>query len=203
MRGTVPSLAIFVLLQLLSPVAMSQDSVLPEVVSTSASGHVDIRLSILEHRPVEDGGKHIGDALLIGGMWDGEAVRTSVLIPSDWDEAKLTPTPPVKAWSTPISFFRVGPSSDRFVKALARRYAVSDVGLQAREEVELDALSLFDDPRPFGSKPIRLKLFLVRNGALSGDEIFLSIDVHRKVVELNEKNPEHRASVIKAFAVQP
>ena len=201
-RMRFPSLVLFALFQLFSPVAMSQDSVMPEVVSTSANGHVDIQFSILEHRPVEHEGKHIGDALLIGGMWDGEAVRISVLIPSEWDQANLTPAPPAKSWSTPISFLRVGVSSDRLVKALAKRYKVPDVGLQAREEVELDALSLFDDPRPFGSKPIRLKLFLVRNGVLAGGEIYLAIDFQRKVVELNEKSPEYRAAVIKALAAQ-
>ena len=188
----------------LSPlVAMPQNSNLPGVLTRVEDGWVDVSLAILEHQSVEHEGVKVGDALVIGGTWDGETVRMNVGIPSDWEEAKMTPPPPMKSWSTLVSFLRAGTSSDRFVRALARQYQIPDEGLRAKEEAVFDALSLFEDPRPIGAKPVRLKLFLTQGGRLSHGEVYLTIDLQNKLVKLHEKDPEYRMSIIEALSDRP
>lgn len=123
-----------------------------------------------------------------------------MLIPDEWEEAKMTPPPPMKSWAASILIGRTGAKSDALVSRIAEIFRLADSKIVARNEVELDALSLFADPRPIGSKPIHLKVFVRGDGAKEYGEFFLDVDIPGGHVQVKEKDPEYRQAVVKALS---
>lgn len=171
-------------------------------VASESEGWFDVTFPILGTAPFEDGGKRLGTILRIGGDWSGTSVEWGVLIPDEWKEAKMTPPPPMKSWATSVLLGRTGEKSDMLVRRLSETYQMPNGQLLAREEVELDAVSLFADPRPVGSKPIQLKVFLHSGAGTEYGEFYLNVDITAGRVQLKEKDPEYRRAVMNALSVR-
>lgn len=187
----------------LSTLSLSQTQSMNVSVVSEAEGWFDVTFPILATGPFEDGGKRIGTLLRIGGDWTGTAVEWGVLIPDEWEEAKMTPPPPIKSWATWVLLGRTGEKSDALVRRLSETYQMPDGQLLARDEVELDTVSLFADPRPVGSRPIHLKVFLHGGAGTEYGEFYLNVDFPAGQVRLKEKDPEYRRAVLNALSVRP
>jgi hypothetical protein len=171
-------------------------------VASEAEGWFDVTFQILATAPFEDGSKRLGTLLRIGGDWTGISVEWGMLIPDDWEEAKMKPPPPTKSWATSVLLGRTGEKSDALVRRLSETYQMPDGQLLARDEVELDAVSLFADPRPVGSKPIHLKVFLHSGAGTEYGEFYLNVDLAAGQVQFKEKDPEYRRAVMNALSVR-
>ncbi|KQP13795.1 hypothetical protein ASF43_18085 [Pseudorhodoferax sp. Leaf267] len=168
---------------------------------SEAEGWFDVIFPILATAPFEDGGRRLGTLLRIGGDWSGTPVEWGVLIPDEWEEAKMTPPPPMKSWATSILLGRTGEKSDALVRCLSETYQMPDATLRARDEVELDVVSIFADPRPVGSKPIYLKVFLHGGAGQEYGEFYITVDLAAGKIQLKEKDPEYRSAVLSALSV--
>lgn len=180
---------------------MAQTTLPAVIVESEAEGWYDLVFSILAQAPAMDGNKRWGTMLKIGGTFDGEPIELGLAIADEWEEAELTPPPPFKSWASPLLFGRLGDTSDRFVRVLAKVYRLPEPSLSAREGADLDAISLGEDPRPIGSKPVHLKVFVHGDREDDYGEFYLNVDWKAQVVKLKEKDPEYRAAILRALAV--
>lgn len=178
---------------------MAQPDLPSVTVQSEAEGWYDIVFPILVRAPAMDGDRKWGTIIKIGGMLDGRTVEWGLVIPDEWEEAKMTPPPPLKSWGSVVLFGRVGTTSDNLVRSLARVYQLPAADMVARDEVELDAISIFADPRPIGSRPIHLKMFVHGEKAEDYAEFFLNVDLSAGTVKMKEKDPEYRAAMLRAF----
>jgi hypothetical protein len=181
--------------------AFAQSPVLPAVSIVSESpGWFDVVLPILGKSPVIEEGKQRGIALLIGGVLNGENISIALGIPDEWEEANLKPPPPFKSYASLLVFERVGKSSDRFMRALSTVYLQPNRDLLARDRVEVDAISLANDPRPIGSTPLNAKVFVRGEKEEDYGEFYLNVDWKAGVVTIKEKDPEYRPAILKALS---
>jgi len=179
--------------------AMAQADIPQVSVHSEMEGWYDLEFAILARAPAMDGDTKWGTLLKIGGVLNGQLVEWGLALPDEWEEAKMTPPPPMKSWAGLVLFGRVGPTSDSLIRALARIYQFPESELSARDEVGLDAVSIFDDPRPIGVKPIHLKVF-VHGEKEDYAEFYLNVDLRTGTVKLKEKDPEYRGAILRAFA---
>jgi hypothetical protein len=182
--------------------SFSQNRSMNVSVASETDGWFDVTFPILATTPFEEGGKRLGILLRIGGDWGGTSVEWGMLIPDEWEEAKMTPPPPIQSWATSVLVGRTGGKSDALVRRLSETYKMPNGQLVARGEVDLDAVSLFADPRPIGSKPIHLKVFLHGGPGAEYGEFYLNVDLAAGQIQLKEKDPQYRRAVVTALSVR-
>ena len=97
-------------------------------------------------------------------------------------------------------FRSLGPESDRFVLLLASLYRLTPPPSGSmRGAISVDAVGLDSDPAQILTAPVKMKMFF---GSTEEDEaeVFLNIDLKRRVLEFHEKDPDYRKSLIDALA---
>lgn len=189
-------------------------SSLPAVNARKAVGdRMDVVLPVLDSRAVMENGKLVGRAFRIGGLWNGVLTEWGVFVPNEWEEVELTPAAPpagsplaparpTRVWASHVSIESVGTASDRLVQALGGAYELPPVN-KAKKLAVFEAVSLASDPRPIGSKPLRLTLSVLNDaGDPIGGEVYLYLDLQSKTGELKEKDPQYRGALLQALTAR-
>lgn len=171
------------------------DAVLRDVVLGGESGFIDLRFHVLRTQSVvlPDGTKGLG--LVFGGSLNGRPVRMGLTIMRAWKEQPG----PLKFFTGSVSFFRIDSASDELVRRLAGFYKVRAKTNRCAEDIFASAVLLGGSPSTLESKPVQMKVFF--EGATQEDygELYVNLDLKNGVVELNEKDPDYRTSIIRAF----
>lgn len=95
----------------------------------------------------------------------------------------------------------VGAESDAFINQVAKLYGVNGAVKKFKNKIPAQVVGLANDPRKMDSMPIKMKFFLSPDADESlYSEIFINIDLKKKVLEFNEKDPEYRLPLVRSIA---
>lgn len=90
----------------------------------------------------------------------------------------------------------LGEKSDMLLKALDEIYETKLSPARMVAQIELSAISLDGDPGDLDAGPAMIKLF---NETEEYAELFLNVSLQTKRMQLREKDPEYRESIVKGL----
>jgi hypothetical protein len=140
-----------------------------------------------------------GDRIAGRALYDGEIVGLAVQLPSHWERPALEPDSPFSGWRGTITLCSRGRESDRFVQVLADRYQVAALAARMVPSVSCTGITLTGDPAAIGRTSVSVKLFFAEDDAERYAEAFLNLRLPAGRLELNEKDEEYRAPLIRAL----
>jgi len=89
------------------------------------------------------------------------------------------------------------------VQALDEIYGTKRGSKAMKPELKLTALAMDGDPQRPEKEPLEIKCFYESDKQDESAEFFTNIDLKARRLELNEKDEEYRAAMVKAFAAMP
>jgi len=139
----------------------------------------------------------------VNGTVDGHAVAFDIQILNDW-ATKQHPLggelPTVEAaWGT-AELQSTGVNSDNLLRVLEGRFGLQPSGRRLRAVVRATGVSLTSHPSKIASELVELKLFLGQEGADNYAEVFLSINLRRGHVVIDEKDLAYRSGLLAQLA---
>jgi hypothetical protein len=178
--------------------AMSAETLSPIKVG-GEGGFVDIEAAFTRTRSIEGEGGIRGTAIEFGGTFDGKAAKYILLVPRDWDDAplaglRLKPVPK----SSDLGFRAADEGSVAFLAMLAKLYQLPTKTRRPNEFVAVQAIALGGVPEPLESGSIESKVFFRGPGLYA--ELYVHVDFSKRVLRLNEKDPEYRAAILNALS---
>jgi hypothetical protein len=136
-----------------------------------------------------------------GANVDGRDVQVDVIVPDKWAESELGEGKDLTVRGGGLTLRRVGAASDSFVQLLAKHYGIKKAPVRMRESVDLAAVVLEGNPENLPKEPVKIKIFFNADSEREEEygEAFLNIDLPRRLVQFNEKDPDYRAPIISAL----
>jgi hypothetical protein len=101
-----------------------------------------------------------------------------------------------------VSFWSLGQISDELITALAELYGQEVRSLRMIQEVTFTVIALQQEDTELDSNAVRMKLFGRDAEPIVEDdyyESFFNVDIPSGYVSWNEKDPDYRAPLIRAF----
>lgn len=165
-------------------------------------GFVDIEVPFIRSASIQGDGGALGIVVEFGGLFNGKPVKYVLLVPRDWDDAplpglRLNPTPK----SSDLGFRAAEDGSVEFLQMLATLYELPQKVRSPKEFVGVQALALGGVPEPLESGSLETKVFF-RDGSTAqrNAELYVHVDFTRRVVRMNEKDPEYRSAIVEALS---
>lgn len=165
-------------------------------------GFVDIEVPFIRSASIQGDGSTLGIVVEFGGLFNGKPVKYVLLVPREWDDAPLPglhldPTPKASG----LAFRAAEDGSVEFLQMLAALYGLPQKGRNPKEFVVVQALALGGIPEPLETGSLETKVFFRGDSAVQGNaELYVHIDFTRRVVRLNEKDPEYRSAIVEALS---
>jgi hypothetical protein len=171
-------------------------STIPDIMSESEEGFVDLVLLLAERKPIGE-----SKELIVGnGRHKGKDVGVGITLDGVWGAKALSPDMPIEVRSGKLRFRRLGEESDALIQAMAQLYSVKTKSMRMKNEVEFTAMSLGGDPGHLDREPTQIKVFYESNNDDEYAELYVNIDVAARRVELHEKDPGYRQALIRALS---
>lgn len=183
------------------PAYSKEEITLPLVMVKNEAGFITVQLPLLQHKTFQYPDKTKGIALEFGGSLDGKPVGMHALIVMDWEEQR-DPSVPFSFWWSEVVLERSGFQTDNLVQALALHYDVKVPYTRAKDVIPLKVVSIAKKPTA-STTEIKLKVFVSGEPSENPAEFYFNIDFKNNLVELSEKDPEHRSAILRAFSRLP
>lgn len=168
----------------------------PPASLKSEEGFVDITLSIARYDRQSSGRVR----LVVRSTLDGSKVGFVIELLPGWEAQKIEDADAFFYWGN-AEVSSAGKESDDFLVALARLYGLSGPKPAFSAKVPADVVGLANDPARIESEPIRMKFFFNSGGPEDRySEVFINVDLQRKVLEFNEKDPEYRNALVQSLS---
>ena len=120
----------------------------------------------------------------------------AIVLESGWKSAKVGDIPVQKGVVVVRS---VGPASDGFLNQLDSLYGTNLHPKAMRAETRFAAIALDGDPTALDRGPVRIKLFYESDDEEAYAELYVNVDLSKKVVEWAEKDMDYRRPVVGAL----
>jgi hypothetical protein len=173
---------------------------LPPLKVSGDDGWADLEFRLLGHETQDDGAFHL---FCVGAHDEGEALAFNILWPTIWnfDPPRGAPRG-VFAYSAALALVNAQPLHRHFLETLARRYELPSPGRGMANFTEVTAITLQGDPERVLDERVSLKLLFGahEDSPIPYAELYLTIDVPERTVELKEKDPEWREAILEALA---
>ena len=138
-----------------------------------------------------------GYRITVRGTFRGERVGFEVATAAAWKAEGLGGKIPV--FIGRMTFRSIGAESDAFVRALAVLYKQGSTGLEMKNEVGFDVISLEGDPRLLETQKISTKVFYESDNKNKYAEAYANFDLPSKKFYFKEKDPDYRSNLLQAF----
>jgi hypothetical protein len=161
---------------------------------TEEDGFVGLHLPMTSFAKRDDGSIELRAC----GNFDGSAIGFSAELGGTWNAKALNDIGISIYWGT-VELGSIGSESDAFVRVLSEVFGLPSSEPEMVTPMSAQAASLAVDPRAIESRPLPLKLFLNSPNEDRYAEVYLEIDVRRRVVQFHEKDPGYRANVLAAL----
>lgn len=161
-------------------------------VTRDDEGFDDFDLPVVQTVTVQTG---VFRAVCRGTLAD-QTVGFAVTFLAPWKEASGTDVPMLFGKAV---LSRTGVESDAFVLALATLYGMAEDARPMLPEVDATAAALACDPLRIATDPCNFKLFFHRNDSERAAELYLNINVHRRTLQLVERDARFRRNVVRAL----
>jgi hypothetical protein len=172
---------------------------LPPLKVAGDDGWADLEFRLLGHEMQGDEEFHLFCA---GAHHEGEAIAFNILWPTVWnfDPPRGAPRG-VFAYSAAIALVNAQPLHTSFLATLARLYRLAIPRGGMANFTEVTAVSLQGDPERVLDERVTLKLLFgaLEDSTIPYAELYLTIDVPARTVELKEKDPEWRGAIIEGL----
>jgi hypothetical protein len=143
----------------------------PAAVLGTEDGFVDLTLSISKYEKQKNGIARF----LIKNTLDGKRIGFVIELHPTWKAQKI-----------------------ENVDAL---YGLPTTNLTFLTRVNAQVVGLANDPANIENQPIKMKFFLNSDGPDElYSEVFVNVDLKRRVLEFNEKDPEFRGALVKSLS---
>jgi hypothetical protein len=173
---------------------------LPPLKVARDDGWADLEFRLLGHETQGDDAFHLFCA---GAHHEGEPIAFNILWPTVWnfDPPRGAPRG-VFAYSAAVAFVNAQPFHRSFLKTLAGLYELPPPEHGMANFTEAFAITLQGDPERVLDERVNLKLrFGANEGApIPYAELYLTLDVKERTVELKEKDPAWRSALIEGLA---
>jgi hypothetical protein len=173
---------------------------LPALNVLRDGGWADLEFRLLGHETQDEGAFHLFCA---GAHYKGTPVAFNILFPTIWnfDPPRGAPRG-VCAYSGAMALVNAQPLHRNFLETLAELWDVPAPLCGMANFTEVSAVTMQGDPELVFNERVSLKLLF---GAPEGSpvpygELYLTLDVPNRIVEIKEKDPEWRAAIIDALA---
>ena len=171
---------------------------LEEIWKPVEEGWFDLDLTVTS---VTDEGDYI---TVVGmGLFRGNEVGLKVSFRKGVSPAMPNAQPDQTAFApNGIVYSSIGGASDRLLQAMATLYGVPAPAGKFAARVDVTAIALDQYPVDVTKNATKFKVFF-NDGAGQEDEyaeLYTNIDIPGQRLELHEKDPEYRASVVRALA---
>lgn len=159
-----------------------------EIVSKSEAGYCDLRFRIGEVITAKDGSM----AVVAVGLHNKQPVSFEIHLPS-------CPPSKSKFQNATIKLSSRGPESDTFARALAALYKTKAHPKKMKPSTTFTAITLEGDLSKPHDRTVNLKLFYDDDNENHYAEVFLNLNLRADEVELREKDPQYRTSLVNAL----
>lgn len=153
---------------------------------------VDVDLPLTELSQNSAGEYHV-TAL---ANFDGRLVGLSIVVGSHWESR---PSTGFTLYSGAVLLRAIDVAGDGFVDFLAARYETPLSMARMLSEVAAHAVGLDSDPRELALRATTMKLFFHPEIDDRYAELFLHIDLAKRLVQFREKDPAYRSNVLRAL----
>jgi ribose 5-phosphate isomerase RpiB len=165
-------------------------------------GFVNVTFELFDVKVVkaEDGSTVYG--FYFGGVYKGKSVYAALALSSEWDANQASS--PIPIFGSEIGVYAIAEDSHNLVSVLRAAYGMEpDPSARLTETINARVLSIGEKPTGINSKRSDLKAFFSPPHHELYGELYINIDPEKKRVEFNEKDPDYRKSVIRAFTAKP
>ena len=168
---------------------------LPEITSMSEEeGLIDLVFAIAESKSNADG----SSSFHAQGLHRGGKVGLRVFLRPSWKEGTLGPR--MTTFQGEVLYESTGEESDRFVQVLGELYQSSVCPKMMRKgQIPFTAITLGGNPHDLSLAPVKIKLFFESEAEDQYAEIYTNIDAKKSRLEIMEKDPDYRESVMRAI----
>lgn len=163
-----------------------------QVARKAQPGFVDLELPMTEFAQVTDGEHQLTAMVSVGGRLAGFSVRVG----AKWH---AQPSGGYTLYSGTVALKAIGDASNAFVKFLAECYRMESAPPPMLPEIVVDAVGLDSDPRAIADRPVKMKLFFHPEVEDRYAEVFLNVDLAKRVVQVHEKDIGYRVNVLRAL----
>jgi hypothetical protein len=171
----------------------------PKLVEVNISADdgfgADVVFQLREHKLLADGTQTIRAA----GLYKGREVAFDVVLAPTWKKPNAGKDTSLVTGTGSVSYRRVGPESEAFLKMLDDLYRTNVNPKEMRAETTFSAAALKGDPGDLSKGPVMMKLFFETGRNDQYAELYTNIDLSARRVELAEKDEGYRRQVIAAL----
>lgn len=164
-----------------------------DVVVITEEGFVDIDLHVASYNANKDGPFRIR----VANTFQGKAVGFLVQIDKKWTAKKMENVKKPLFWGTGQLIFD-GEATVAFVEMLSGLYGVS-LPTIVGQQVDFDAVGLFNDPRKLATREVKMKLFFNSENQNLYSEVYLNVNLSEKTLELHEKDQDYRQPLVRSL----
>lgn len=159
-------------------------------------GFVDISLSISKTETLPDGTRRF----VVKNKLREQKVGFVLELSPRWKVKPTENNDVIFYWGN-ANILSVGAESDAFISQVASLYGITGVDSKFKIKIPAQVVGLANDPKKMDSMPIKMKFFFNPDADESlYSEVFINIDLRKKVLEFNEKDPEYRLPLVRSIA---
>lgn len=168
----------------------------PPAALGAEDGFVDMTLSIAKYEKLTDGRAR----LVIQNTLDEKRVGFVIELMPTWKAQKIENTEAYFYWGH-AEITGTGEASNNFLAALSKLYGLAGSKRAFGTKVAAQVAGLANDPARLESEPIKMKFFFNSDGPEElYSEVFINVDLKRKILEFNEKDPDYRDALVKSLS---
>ncbi len=169
----------------------------PQAQVRNEGGFVDVSLCIEKYEKLHEGVVRI----LIQNSLYREKFGFVVELQPEWTPQRLENMGADIYWGD-AQFISTGADSNAFLGILSKLYGIQDQSLCFSRKLDVRVAGLLNDPSRIEHEPIKMKFFLNSEGSDElYSEVFINVDIKKKVLEFNEKDIGYRSALIKSLGM--
>lgn len=158
-------------------------------------GFIDISLSISKYETLPDGTRRF----VVKNRLNEQKVGFVLELSPHW-KAKPTENGDITFYWGNANIFSVGAESNAFINQVANLYGIKGTVKKFKNKIPAQVVGLANDPREMDSSSIKMKFFFSPDAHENlYSEVFINIDLKKKVLEFNEKDPEYRLPLVRSI----
>jgi hypothetical protein len=173
---------------------------LPPLKISGDDGWADLEFRLLGHEMQGEDAFHL---FCVGAHHHGAPIAFNILWPTVWnfDPPRGAPRG-VFAYSAALALVNAQPLHESFLATLAELYELPAPRGGMANFTEVSAITLQGDPERVLDERVTLKLLFGAHddSTIPYAELYLTIDVPERLVELKEKDPEWRGAILDGLA---
>jgi hypothetical protein len=168
---------------------------LPDIIQSGEEGWYDLAFLITAYTR----GKDNIQTFDFAGLHQGKKVALRATLSPDWTERLPDKQLPLTTYKGIVTLLSLGSESDALVSTIDALYK-TNLGLRKfKQKSVFTGISLGGDPRHPEKGEVKIKLFYEPADESQYAELYFNVLFGKKTIQIHEKDPDYRSSVVKAF----